>query len=135
MKHQNGHYVDKANEARLQMGVVIYIGRHVSLSATEHQFHVLQTADIVREHFPACPLHREERLRERHLGCLHGRHLDDIPKDDDGMLVLLSRDSDIAIPGGGESFTQLLDRARSAILSLGRQHQGMITAVALDAAM
>lgn len=85
---------------------------------------MLQTASILQSTLVGCALEEDPRLRERHLGDLHGQCLCDIDHDDAAYQALVSSDEDCRIPGGGESVAMLVKRADEVVRWLGARFQG-----------
>jgi probable phosphoglycerate mutase len=87
--------------------------------------HALQTAEIIKQSLPQCVMEFDDRLRERHLGDLHGLDIDEARLQcPEGMQALKSRDLDSRIPGAGESLKDLEERASLAISALSKRFIG-----------
>ncbi|XP_022639045.1 phosphoglycerate mutase-like protein 4 isoform X2 [Vigna radiata var. radiata] len=64
-------------------------------------------------------------LRERHMGDLQGLRYRELSKTNPiAYEALVSKDDERELPGGGESFVQLFERCKSALLRIGRKHKG-----------
>ena len=87
---------------------------------------VSQTALILQECISNCAVKHDTRLRERNLGCLHGKLLEELGSDDEGYAELISGDANAAIPQGGESTAMLDERAKDLVHDLGRTHSGAL---------
>lgn len=96
---------------------------------TSDLLRALETAEILGEElaklYQVPPITRLPLLRERALGVLQGlTYSDAAEQEPEAFLALRSRDSASAIPGGGESWNELCDRAAAALSSIAGAHPG-----------
>ncbi|XP_027346531.1 phosphoglycerate mutase-like protein 4 [Abrus precatorius] len=84
-----------------------------------------ETAQIIAIKCGVLELVKDFDLRERHKGNLEGLFYREIAKTNPmGHKALMSKNDDQQLPGGGESYAQLFERCKSALLRIGRKHKG-----------
>ncbi|CAJ1942751.1 unnamed protein product [Sphenostylis stenocarpa] len=84
-----------------------------------------ETAQIIAVKCGGLEVVKDLDLRERHMGDLEGLCYRELWKTNPiGFEALVSKDDDRELPGGGESFIQLFERCKSALLRIGRKHKG-----------
>ncbi|KAK7263105.1 hypothetical protein RJT34_30689 [Clitoria ternatea] len=84
-----------------------------------------ETAQIIATKCGGLEVVKDADLRERNMGELEGLFYGEVEKTKPmSYKVLVSKNDNQELLGGGESFAQLFERCKSALLRIGKKHKG-----------
>ncbi|KAK8471518.1 hypothetical protein PHAVU_003G246200 [Phaseolus vulgaris] len=97
---------------------------NISAIYSSDQQRAFETAQKIAVKCGGLKVVKDLDLRERHMGDLQGLIYRDLSKTNPIAYEALMSKDDRELPGGGESFTQVFERCKSALLRIGRKHKG-----------
>ncbi|XP_020221080.1 phosphoglycerate mutase-like protein 4 [Cajanus cajan] len=117
------------NETGRQQAIAVanrlYNEPKISIIYSSDLQRAFETAQIIATKCGGLKVVKDLDLRERHMGNLQGLVYHELAKTNPmGYEALVSNNGDQELPGGGESFVQLFERCKSALLRIGRKHKG-----------
>ncbi|KAL5187266.1 Phosphoglycerate mutase-like protein 4 [Glycine soja] len=126
---KHGQVDIELNETGRQQAVAVAnrLSREPKISAiySSDLQRAFETAQIIAVKCGGLEVVKDLDLRERHMGDLQGHPYRELATTNPiGYEALESKNDDRELPGGGESFVQLFERCKSALLKIGRKHKG-----------